>query len=166
MIRRIILTTRFLNSAFRKVAEYQRRPLWRSIEATLIGGAFIAVGFNHFTDPHFFEAIVPRWFWSPSFANQVSGAAEIFLGATLIPIWTRRYSAWGLLVLLILVYPANIDMFINDVGFATDEFGNTMRVENMSGVFVRNLIRLPFQFVFAWLIWRHTRKTSSIHSER
>ena len=70
------------------------------------------------------------------------------------------------LVLLILVYPANIDMFINDVGFATDEFGNTMRVENMSGVFVRNLIRLPFQFVFAWLIWRHTRKTSSIHRER
>tara|TARA_B100000700_G_scaffold323791_1_gene428335 strand:+ start:390 stop:791 length:402 start_codon:yes stop_codon:yes gene_type:complete len=131
----------------------------------LIGGAFIAVGINHFTDPDFFEAIVPRWFWSPSFANQVSGALEIGLGAALIPIWTRRYAAWGLLALLVLVYPANIDMFINNVDVVTNEFGETVRIEDASGVFARNLIRLPFQFVFAWLILRHARNPSPVQEE-
>ena len=78
----------------RKFREKIRRVVntgwWKTLEAALIGGAFIAVGINHFLDPDFFEAIVPRWFWSPSFANEVSGAAEIFLGATLIPRWSRR----------------------------------------------------------------------------
>ena len=149
----------------RKFREKIRRVVntgwWKTLEAALIGGAFVAVGINHFLDPDFFEAIVPRWFWSPSFANEVSGAAEIFLGATLIPRWSRRYAAYGLLLLLVLVYPANIDMFINDVDVVTNEYGKSVRVENASGVFVRNLVRLPFQFVFAWLVWRHARKPTS-----
>ena len=52
-------------------------------------------------------------------------------------------------------------MFINDVGFTTDEFGKTVRVENAPDVRVQNFVRLPFQFLFAWLIWRHTKKTAS-----
>ena len=153
------------NTIIEKLRSLTRNPWWRTFETLLIGGAFIAVGINHFTDPDFFEAIVPRWFWSPSFANQVSGALEIILGAALIPIWTRRYAAWGLLALLVLVYPANIDMFINNVDVVTNEFGETVRIEDASGVFARNLIRLPFQFVFAWLIWRHARKPSPLQDE-
>jgi len=148
-----------------KIRTLGKTPWWRTIETILIGGAFIAVGINHFTDPDFFEAIVPRWFWSPSFANQVSGALEIGLGAALIPVWTRRYAAWGLLILLVLVYPANIDMLINEVDVMTNELGETVRVEDASGVFLRNLIRLPFQFVFALLVWRHTRKPSNLSKE-
>lgn len=148
-----------------KIRTLGKTPWWRTIETILIGGAFIAVGINHFTDPDFFEAIVPRWFWSPSFANQVSGALEIGLGAALIPVWTRRYAAWGLLILLVLVYPANIDMLINEVDVMTNELGETVRVEDASGVFLRNLIRLPFQFVFALLVWRHARKPSNLSKE-
>ena len=148
-----------------KIRTLGKTPWWRTIETILIGGAFIAVGINHFTDPDFFEAIVPRWFWSPSFANQVSGGLEISLGAALIPVWTRRYAAWGLLILLVLVYPANIDMLINDVDVVTNELGETVRVEDASGVFLRNLIRLPFQFVFALLVWRHARKPSNLSKE-
>tara|TARA_B100001996_G_C18631611_1_gene581991 strand:- start:148 stop:615 length:468 start_codon:yes stop_codon:yes gene_type:complete len=146
-----------LKRFIRKVQVFTSKRWWRTLEAIVFGAAFIAVGINHFLDPEFFEAIVPRWFWSPSFANEVSGAAEIFLGAALIPIWSRRYAAYGLLILLVLVYPANIDMFINDVDVVTNEFGKSVRVENASGVFARNLIRLPFQFLFAWLLWRHTK---------
>ena len=131
------------------------------IEATTIGTAFVLVGIYHFLDQDFFEAIVPRWFPNPTFANLASGAAEIVLGLALIPKKSRRQAAWGLLLLLIAVYPANIDMFINDVGFTTDEFGKTVRVENAPDVRVRNFVRLPFQFLFAWLIWRHTKKAVS-----
>ena len=138
-----------------------RTRWWRTLEAIVIGGAFIAVGINHFLDPAFFEAIVPRWFWSPSFANEVSGAAEIILGAALIPIWSRRYAAYGLLILLVLVYPANIDMFINDVDVQMNASGIAERVVNAEGVRLRNFIRLPFQFLFGWLVWRHTKQQPS-----
>ena len=70
----------------------------------------------------------------------------------------RRYSAWALLLLLVLVYPANIDMFINDVDTEKNAAGIVERVVDADGVRVRNFIRLPFQFVFAWLVWRHTRE--------
>ncbi|HJP15635.1 MAG TPA: hypothetical protein QF762_01545 [Acidimicrobiales bacterium] len=128
------------------------------IEAFLLGGSFAAAGIYHFINQDFFEAIVPRWFPNPTFANLVSGTAEIFLGLALIPKKSRRQAAWGLLLLLVAVYPANIDMFINDVGFETDEFGKTIRMEDASDVRVRNFVRLPFQFLFGWLIWRHTKK--------
>ena len=133
----------------------------RDLEAFLVGASFAAIGGYHFVDQDFFAAIVPRWFPNPTFANLASGAAEIVLGLALIPKKSRRQAAWGLLLLLIAVYPANIDMFINDVGFTTDEFGKTVRVENAPDVRVRNFVRLPFQFLFAWLIWRHTKKTVS-----
>ena len=147
----------FHTKLIERIKEITRTRWWRTIEAMAIGGAFIAVGINHFLNPDFFEAIVPRWFWSPSFANEVSGAAEIILGAALIPIWSRRYAAYGLLILLVLVYPANIDMFINDVDVQTNASGVAERVVNADGVRLRNFIRLPFQFLFGWLVWRHAK---------
>ena len=87
----------------------------KDIEATTIGTAFFLVGIYHFLDQDFFEAIVPTWFPYPSFANLASGAAEVILGLMLIVPKFRRIGAWGLLALLIAVYPANIDMFVNDL---------------------------------------------------
>ena len=48
--------------------------------AYAVGTFFAGAGVMHFARPDFFEAIVPRWFPSPKFANQASGAAEIVLG--------------------------------------------------------------------------------------
>ncbi len=132
------------------------------IEATTIGTAFVLVGIYHFLDQDFFEAIVPTWFPYPSFANLASGAAEVILGLMLIAPKFRRIGAWGLLALLIAVYPANIDMFVNDVDVQTNVQGITERIEDADGVRLRNFIRLPFQFLFAWLVWRHTKQRSSL----
>jgi uncharacterized membrane protein len=128
------------------------------IEAALIGFAFILVGIYHFVDQDFFEAIVPTWFPYPTFANLASGGAEIVLGLMLIVPKYRRLGAWGLLLLLVAVYPANLDMFINDVDVQTNALGITERIVDADGVRLRNFVRLPFQLLFAWLLWRHTRK--------
>ena len=128
------------------------------IEASIIGIAFVLVGIYHFIDQDFFEAIVPTWFRYATFANLTSGAAEIVLGLMLIIPKFRRVGAWGLLLLLVAVYPANIDMFINDVDVQTNASGVVERVVDAEGVRFRNFIRLPFQFLFAWLVWRHTKK--------
>ena len=93
------------------------------VEAFLIGSSFILVGLYHFVNQDFFEAIVPTWFPYPTFANLVSGGAEIILGFGLILKSSRRYCAWGLLLLLVAVFPANIDMFVNDVDAQTNAFG-------------------------------------------
>lgn len=125
--------------------------------AWIVGSAFVGVGALHFVRRDFFEAVVPRWFPSPGAANLGSGAAEIALGLAMFPRRTRRRAAWGLLGLLAAVYPANIDMYLNDVDIPPDEDGRRHRVEGSESARLRNLLRLPLQFVFAWLVWRHTR---------
>ena len=112
-------------------------------------------------DQDFFEAIVPTWFRFATFANLASGGAEIVLGLMLISSKFRRLGAWGLLLLLIAVFPANIDMFINDVDVQTNTLGIAERVVDADGVRLRNFIRLPFQLLFGWLVWRHTKKRTS-----
>jgi uncharacterized membrane protein len=125
--------------------------------ARLIGGAFAGAGVTHFARPDFFEAIVPRWVPNAKFANEVSGAAEIVCGLAMIPRRTRRMAAFGLLGLLAGVFPANVDMYLNDVELGKGDDGKAIRVEGAEGVRTRNAVRLPFQFLFAWLVWRHTR---------
>jgi uncharacterized membrane protein len=131
--------------------------------ARLIGGAFVGAGVTHFARPDFFEAIVPRWFPNAKFANEVSGAAEIVCGLAMFPRRTRRMAAFALLGLLVGVFPANVDMYLNDVELGKDDDGKAIRVEGAEGVRIRNTARLPFQFLFAWLVWRHTREGQAVN---
>ncbi len=125
--------------------------------ARLIGFAFVGAGTAHFARPDFFEAIVPRWFPYARLANQASGAAEVALGMAMFPLRTRRLAAVGLLGLIAAVFPANVDMYLNDVDLDRDDDGKVVRVEGAEGVRSRNLARLPFQLFFAWVVWRHAR---------
>ncbi|NIR34776.1 MAG: hypothetical protein GWN79_01075 [Actinobacteria bacterium] len=129
--------------------------------ARIIGGASVGVGILHFVRQDFFEAMVPRWFPDPKAANLLSGGAEIALGLAMFPRRTRRRAAWGLLGLIVAVYPANIDMYLHDVDIRPDQDGRIQRVEGSESARTRNLLRLPLQFVFAWLVWRHTREETA-----
>lgn len=125
--------------------------------ALALSALFTGAGVGHFVRPDFFEAIVPRWFPDARVANQVSGAAEIALGVAMIPRRTRRAAAWGLLGLLAAVYPANIDAAVNGVDVRKGDDGRFHRHEGEVAD-ARNWIRLPFQFVLAAFVWRHTRR--------
>ena len=129
--------------------------------ARVVGAMFAGAGVAHFARPDFFEAIVPRWFPDPALANQVSGAAEVVCGLGMFPRRTRRVAAFGLLAILAGVFPANVDMYLNDVDVEPDDDGRMQRVEHAEGVRTRNLVRLPFQLVFAVLVWRHTRREAT-----
>ena len=131
-------------------------PLTDQQSALGVAAFFTAAGVGHFARPQFFEAVVPDWIPDKKTANQVSGAAEIALGLAMIPRATRRPAAWGLLGLLAAVFPANIDMAVNDVELRPAGDGGIERVAG--GVSdARNWIRLPFQFLFAAWVWRHAR---------
>ena len=45
----------------------------------------------------------------------LSGFFETLGGIGLVVPATRRFAAWGLVALLIAVYPANINMLVNDI---------------------------------------------------
>jgi len=121
---------------------------------------FSGAGTMHFARPDFFEAIVPDWFPDARLANRLSGVAEIALGLGLLPARTRRASALGLLALTAVVFPANVDMAINDV--EVQPVGGTMTrsvgTASGSGRIV-NWARLPMQLPIAWGMWRLYRSS-------
>ncbi len=115
--------------------------------------AFIAPGVGHFVKPDFFEAVVPDWFPDKQLANQVSGVAEIVFGLGLLSPTTRKAAGWGLMGLTAAVFPANLDMAINQVDIRPDETGKFQRYPGEVAD-ARNWIRLPFQAVYFWLIYK------------
>lgn len=69
---------------------------------------FTLVGISHFAKPDKLQAMIPAHWPYRRAMNYISGAAEIILGILLLFASTRTIAAYGLLLLLIAVFPANI----------------------------------------------------------
>lgn len=83
----------------------------------LIAAAMVFVGVKHFTDPAPFVKIVPAALPAPGALVAISGFFEILGGVGLLVPWPRlrRAAAWGLIALFVAVFPANINMAINNI---------------------------------------------------
>ena len=84
--------------------------IFKLITRVIFGVFFIAAGANHFRSPQFYEAIMPPYLPWPYALVILSGIAETVLGIGLLIPKTSQYSAWGLILLLVAVFPANIHM--------------------------------------------------------
>ena len=73
------------------------------------------IGVLHFVKPEGFVAIVPEVLPAKLALVYISGIAEIAGGLGLILPATRRLAAWGLVALYVAVFPANINMLVNDL---------------------------------------------------
>lgn len=71
---------------------------------------FIVGGGNHMIDPDFYVRIMPPYIPWPQFFVYVSGIFEIVLGSMLLIPALTRWAAWGLIALLIAIFPANVQM--------------------------------------------------------
>ena len=76
---------------------------------------YISAGITHFTNYDFFEALVPPVLVFKSDIVYVSGLIEIVLGLLLCFKKTRHKAAWGIVLLLIIVFPANLYLYFSDV---------------------------------------------------
>ena len=74
---------------------------------------YVIAGAYHFIDPGFYKKIMPPWFPWHYFIIYLTGVCEIVFGLLLIPKQTRKPAAWSIIVLLVLVFPANIQMMLN-----------------------------------------------------
>jgi uncharacterized membrane protein len=80
---------------------------WHQVLCSVV---FIFTGVMHFAKPKFFLAIMPPYLPFHKEAVWISGIAEIVFGYNLLLPNMQAASAWGLILLLVLVFPANVYM--------------------------------------------------------
>ncbi len=114
----------------------------RQIASWLAAAAMCAVGVLHFVSPGGFVKIVPRWLPAPLALVYVSGFFEIAGGLGLLSARTRRAASYGLIALYLAVFPANINMAINDIQPADAHIATWLL-----------WARLPFQALFIYVAW-------------
>ena len=83
-----------------------------SLNLWIMAILYILAGINHFIMPGFYEKIIPPFFGNKKLINWASGIAEIALGIFLLIPTYSTYAAWGIIALLIAVFPANIYHFM------------------------------------------------------
>jgi len=77
----------------------------------------IAAVFNHFRNPKFFLKIIPPYFSNPKLLNYTSGIAEILLGFLLCIPEFSPFASWGIIILLLALFPTNLNMYKNENGY-------------------------------------------------
>ncbi len=87
----------------------------RTIGVFLLGAFFTYAGINHFLMPEVYLHIMPPFLPAPLTLVYISGVFEILGGLGVLLPKTRSLSGWGLVLLLIAVFPANIYMLIEKV---------------------------------------------------
>jgi uncharacterized membrane protein len=114
----------------------------------LLGLFFVVAGANHFRSPETYLGMIPGWLPAPAAMNVISGAAEMAGGIGLLVPGLRRWAAWGLIALLVAVFPANLHVALQG---------------HMPGFTFSPAVlwlRLPFQALFIAAVWavglRHT----------
>ena len=84
--------------------------IFKSLTKAAFALLFVTAGVNHFVDPAFYVSIMPTYLpWHYALVI-ISGIVEVALGIGLLIPKTSRYAAWGLILLLIAIFPANIHM--------------------------------------------------------
>jgi uncharacterized membrane protein len=85
----------------------------RNISLFLLATFFVVAGVNHFLSPQIYLAMMPGYLPFPSAMNLISGGAEIAGGLGVLIPRLRRYAGWGLIALLVAVFPANVNVALN-----------------------------------------------------
>ena len=117
---------------------------WKKIVLFGLAAFFINVGVDHFVNPEFYLSIMPPAFPLHLEAVYISGFFEILGGVGVLIPRLRKIAGWGLVALLVAVYPANIYMAITPEAFPE---------ASVSLLYVR----LAFQFLFFYWAYSVTR---------
>lgn len=109
----------------------------------LTAALFIVAGALHFVVPRFYLAIMPAYLPSPLALVYLSGAIEVLGGVGLLFGVTRTAAAVGLILLLVAVFPANVEML------------RQAQMKGASTLFIVGCwLRLPLQALMVWWVWR------------
>lgn len=120
-----------------------------TIARLTLAAVFLFGGVMHLLKPALYRPIMPAMLPAHDALILISGLAEIAGGAGILVPLTRRAAGVGLILLLVAVFPANIEM---------------LRLYRLNGASwwaeLMLWLRLPLQAVLIWWTWRvAVRKT-------
>lgn len=117
----------------------------RSAQLVLLAAIFIIAGILHFIFPARYAAIIPPALPNPVMLVYLSGVAQIAGGIGVLIPALRRAAGWGIIALLIAIFPANIQMLVN-----------AQRGGAPPGALTLLVARLPLQLLLIIWVWRVT----------
>lgn len=110
----------------------------------LMAAAYILAGLNHFRSPKTYLRIMPPYIPWHAQMVAISGVLEIVFGVMLLFPVTRVVGAWCVILLLIAVFPANIQMAIDFY-------------QRKNPYLWIAIARLPLQALLVWWEWIFTK---------
>ncbi len=130
----------------KKISSLLRLPsgLWKNLVLFGLAIFFVNTGIDHFINAGFYLSIMPPFFPLHEEAVYISGFFEVLGGMGVLIPRLRKIAGWGLVALLIAVYPANIYMAL-----APEAFPNIPVLLIYS--------RLPLQFLFFYWAYSVTK---------
>jgi uncharacterized membrane protein len=118
----------------------------KSISKYLLATFMVVAGTMHFVNPDFYVRIMPPSLPLHRELVYLSGFFEMALGAALLVPRTSRWAAWGIIALMIAIFPANIYVYQHQ--------------DLIPAPPIVHLLRLPLQALFIlWAYW-HTKSPS------
>ncbi|MEO8480373.1 MAG: MauE/DoxX family redox-associated membrane protein [Gemmatimonadota bacterium] len=129
------------------------RPATRTVTRWIFGVLLCYAGTNHFLHPDGFVHIMPDYLpWHLELVY-LSGVAECGLGLMLLVKRLARVASWGIIALLIAVFPANINMAVHP------------EIYPQAPVWALWL-RLPLQGLLIWWVYQYTKPGHRKHRHR
>ena len=113
------------------------------VARTTLAIFFVGAGALHFIVPEYYVAIVPTYLSAPRALVALSGVAEIAGGVGLLIPRLRQAAGIGLMLLLVAIFPANVEMLRQARARSGPAWVETVL-----------WLRLPLQALLLWLAWR------------
>ena len=115
--------------------------IFKQMMRVILGVFFVLGGVNHFRSPKFYVQIMPPYLpWHLELVY-ISGVFEVLLGVLVMIPRTSHIGGWGLIALLIAIFPANLHMALH-----TDLYPSIPAYALW--------LRLPLQLLpMAWAYW-------------
>lgn len=105
---------------------------------------YFVAGINHFVKPELYLKMMPSYIPFHAFCIYFSGICEVVLALLLIPIKTRKVTAWMIVIMLIVFFVIHVQMLIDNLN-------------NDNVIFWGSIIRIPIQFVLIWWAYLYTK---------
>ena len=120
---------------------------YRLITVLVMSFLYVFIGVKHFIDPQYFINITPPQIEYKSFAVYFTGVLEVLGGLLILNKKTRKTGAYMLIFLLIIVFPANIYLYLSETP------------QQLLGISkTQALTRIPFQAPLILIAYWHSKE--------
>ena len=120
---------------------------YKSITILVMSLMYVFIGVKHFTDPQYFINITPPQVQHKLFAVYFTGVLEVLGGLLILNKKTRMIGAYTLIFLLVVVFPANIYLYVSETP------------QQLLGISkTQALTRMPFQAPLIVIAYWHSKE--------